>query len=209
MFLLLLHHLFFGDLCAFPWSPSYIPPLLSFVSVSFLGFVLDFVSFFPPGSHFLEHIGDKSVWRGRVWKRDVVSPIATHRGAGVGTRWMSWLCIIKKWSRHHGAMWRGLWLSLQMLCCLCLLFIDSLEALEWFLPIYLHYRYQTGKSRVAQKGYFCSRKHQSCPLLVVFKGEGALTEGSARFCWEPKKRSLGDGNSCWWSMSCLQVTPIL
>lgn len=61
MFLLLLHHLFFGDLCAFPWSPSYIPPLLSFVSVSFLGFVLDFVSFFPPGSHFLEHIGDKSV----------------------------------------------------------------------------------------------------------------------------------------------------
>lgn len=122
---------------------------------------------------------------------------------GVGTRWMFWLCIINKWSGQHGTMWRALWVSLHFLCCLCLFFMDSLEALEWYLPTSLHYRYQTGKSRVTQKGSFCSRKHQPHPLLVVFKGEGALTEGSARVYREVKKQS-----SPWWSMSCLQVAPI-
>lgn len=53
-----------------------------------------------------------------------------------------------------------------------------------YLPTNLHYRYQTGKFRVTQKGCFCSRKHQPHPLLVVFKGEGALTEGSDRVCRE-------------------------
>lgn len=42
MFLLLLHHLFFLDLCAFSCSPSCIPPLY-FVSVSFF---FGFISFF-------------------------------------------------------------------------------------------------------------------------------------------------------------------
>lgn len=61
MFLLLLHRLLFVDLCAFSCSPSYIPPLLSFVSVSFSWFCSWFCFFFSPGSRFLEHIGDKSV----------------------------------------------------------------------------------------------------------------------------------------------------
>lgn len=55
MFLLLLHHLFFLDLCAFSCSPSCIPPLY-FVSVSFFFLVL---FLFSAGSHFLEHIGDQ------------------------------------------------------------------------------------------------------------------------------------------------------
>lgn len=47
MFLLLLHHLCFVDLCAFSISPSYILPLLSFVSVSFFWVCSGFFSFFP------------------------------------------------------------------------------------------------------------------------------------------------------------------
>lgn len=40
MFLLLLRSLFFVHLLPLPCSPSFFPPLLSFLSVSFFGFVL-------------------------------------------------------------------------------------------------------------------------------------------------------------------------